>query len=303
MGTIEGTRLVRTWRNAALGGTHPAARIFVVVMFVAFAAPFVPLVVASFSFRWHWPDLAPTQWLWDVRGTTPFPVGWDYLFSPASQLGAAFANTVAIGVVVAIVALIVGVPAAHVLARYDFRGKGLAEFFLLLPIIVPQISIGIGMLLLFMRLGLFRTYPGIVLAHLVPALPYAVRILTAVFQNLDPGYEEAARTLGANRLARLRHVTLPLIARGMATAGLFAFLISSNIFLLTFLMSGGRIATLPTMLFSHIESGGPLDATTAGLVLIVSLPGLFFLLIADRASGLSLTVKPPPDGRRMESSP
>ena len=293
---------MRDGRNGTLGRPNPAARVFVVVMFTAFAAPFVPLVLASFSFTWHWPDLVPTQWLWDVRGTTPFPVGWAYLFSPVSRLGAAFANTVAIGIVVAAVTLAIGLPAAHVLARYDFRAKGVAEFFLLLPIIVPQVSVGIGMLLLFMRLGLFRTYPGIVLAHLVPALPYGVRILTAVFQNLDPGYEDVARTLGADRLARLRHVTLPLIARGMATAGLFAFLISTNVFLLTFLISGGRIATLPTMLFSHIESGGPLDATTAGLVLIVSMPGLLFLLIADRVSGLGLSVQSPAGGGRLEGS-
>lgn len=302
MGTIKGTRVVRTLRNGTLDRPSPAARLFVVVMFTAFATPFVPLVVASFSFAWHWPDLAPTQWLWDVRGTTPFPVGWDYLLSPVSRLGGAFANTVAIGVVVAVVTLAISLPAAHVLARYDFRAKGVTEFFLLLPIIVPQIAIGIGMLLLFMRLGLFRTYPGIVFAHLVPALPYGVRILTAVFQNLDPGYEEVARTLGADRFARLRHITFPLIARGMTTAGLFAFLISTNVFLLTFLISGGRIATLPTMLFSHIESGGPLDATTAGLVLIVSIPGLLFLLIADRVSGLGLSVQSSAAGGRLEGS-
>ncbi len=300
MGTIKGAGLMRQELHGMPDRPSAAARVFVILMFAAFVAPFVPLVVASFSFRWHWPDLLPTRWLWNVRDETPFPVGWDYLLSPVSRLGSAFANTVAIGLVVAALALMTGVPAAYVLARYDFRAKGVAEFFLLLPIIVPQVSIGIGMLLLFMRVGLFRTYPGIVLAHLVPALPYAIRILTAMFQNLDPGYEEVARTLGADRLARLRHVTLPLIAAGLATAGLFAFLISTNIFLLTFLISGGRIATLPTMLFSHIGSGGPLDATTAGLVLIVSVPGLLFLFIADRITGSGLSLATAPAGSRAK---
>jgi putative spermidine/putrescine transport system permease protein len=262
-----------------------AGRAFVLVMFPVFLLPFIPLVVASFSFRWHWPELLPTEWLWDVRGTTPFPVGWDYLFSPISGLGPAFLNTVMIAVVTAVVAVTLSIPAARVLARYRFRGKEVVEFFLLVPVIVPQIAVGIGMLLLFMRVGIARTYSGIILAHLVPTIPYAVRILTAVFQNLDPGYEEQARTLGAGRWTAFFRIVVPMVIPGLVTAFLFSFLISSNVFLLTFLISGGRLQTLPTMLFSHIESGAPLDATTSGLVLIVSVPGLVFLLLADWLTG------------------
>ncbi|TVR68434.1 MAG: ABC transporter permease [Spirochaetaceae bacterium] len=254
-------------------------------MLLAFAFPFLPLLVASFSFRWHWPALLPTQWLWDARETTPFPVGWDYLFSPISGLGPAFLNTVVIGVVTALLAVVLSLPAARVLARYTFRGKGVVEFFLLVPVIVPQIAVGMGMLLLFMRIGIARTYVGIILAHLVPAIPYAVRILTSVFQNLDPRYEEQARTLGSGWLSTFRRIVLPMVLPGVTTAFLFSFLISANIFLLTFLISGGRLQTLPTMLFSHIESGAPLDATTAGLVLIVSVPGLVFLMISDWLTG------------------
>jgi putative spermidine/putrescine transport system permease protein len=76
-----------------------------------------------------------------------------------------------------------------------------------------------------------------------------------------------------------------MVLPGMTTAFLFSFLISSNVFLLTFLISGGRVPTLPTMLFAHIESGAPLDATTAGLVLIVSVPGLIFLGLTDMLNG------------------
>jgi putative spermidine/putrescine transport system permease protein len=260
-------------------------RIFIVVMLLCFVLPFLPLLVASFSFRWHWPELLPTQWLWDARGTTPFPVGWDYLFSPISGLGPAFANTMMIGVTAATLSVVISLPAARVLTRYTFRGKGAIEFFLLVPVIVPQIAVGMGMLLLFMRLGIARTYTGIILAHLVPAVPYAVRILTAVFQNLDPRYEEQARTLGAGRWRTLARVVLPLVLPGVTSAFLFSFLISANVFLLTFLISGGRLQTLPTMLFSHIESGAPLDATTAGLVLVVSVPGLVFLVISDWLTG------------------
>lgn len=263
----------------------PIGKVFVFGMALVFLVPFVPLLVASFSFRWHWPDLMPAQWLWDVRGTTPFPVGWDYLFSRISGLGPAFGNTVIIGAAAAVLSVLAGLPAARVLARYRFPGKAAVEFFLLLPVIVPQIAVGMGMLLLFMRVGIARTYTGVVLAHLVPTIPYTVRILTSVFQNLDPAYEEQARTLGAGRWNTFFRVTLPMVLPGVVTALLFSFLISANVFLLTFLISGGRLQTLPTMLFAHIESGAPLDATTAGLVLVVSVPGLLFLIVSDWITG------------------
>lgn len=256
-------------------------QIALVLAAALFALPFIPLILASFSFRWHWPDVLPSMWMWEARGTTPFPVGWDYLFSPVSGLGPAFANTVGIGVATAFLATLIALPAARVLARYNFPGKEAVEFFLLVPVIVPQIAVGIGMLMLFIRLGITRSYVGIVLAHLVPTVPYAVRILTSSFQNLDIAYEEQARTLGADRISVLRYVVLPLIMPGLLTALFFGFLISSNVFLLTFLISGGRIETLPTLLFQFIESGAPLDSTTAGLVLIVSIPGLVFLLLSD----------------------
>ncbi len=262
-----------------------SSRMVLTIAALLFGLPFLPLVVASFSFRWHWPDLLPGAWLWDARGTTPFPVGWDYLFSPISGLGPAFLNTMTIGVATSLLAAFIALPAAYTLARHRFRGKEAVEFFLLVPVIVPQIAVGIGMLLLFIRLGIARTYTGIVLAHLVPTLPYSVRILTSVFQNLDPDYEEQARTLGASRMQAFRRVVLPMVLPGLVTALLFGFLISANVFLLTFLISGGRLETLPTMLFQFIESGAPLDATTAGLVLIVSAPGLVFLVLSDLLTG------------------
>lgn len=267
------------------GRLSPVGWGFVLAAFIAFFFPFLPLVVASFSFRWHWPQLFPTEWLWDARESAPFPIGWDYLFSSISGLGPAFLNTVVIGAATSIIAVIISLPAARAIARYSFPGKSAVEFFLLTPVIVPQIAVGLGMLLLFMRLGLAGTYFGIILAHLIPSTPYAVRILTSVFQNLSPDFEEQARTLGASPFRTLRHVVVPMVMPGVVTAALFAFLISANIFLLTFLISRGRLETLPTMLFSHIQGATPLEPTTAGLVLIVSIPGIVFLIISDWASG------------------
>lgn len=266
-------------------GLSPVAWGFLLAAFAAFVVPFIPLIIASFSFRWHWPEVFPSEWIRDAREVAPFPIGWDYLFSPVSNLGPAFANTVFIAAVTAALAVAISLPAAVAIARYDFPGKSAVEFFLLTPVIVPQIAVGMGMLILFTRLGVAGTYAGVILAHLVPSTPYAVRILTAVFQNLDPDYEAQARTLGAGPWAAFRHAVLPMVLQGIVTAALFSFLISANVFLLTFLISRGRLETLPTMLFSRIEGAAPLDPTTAGLVLVVTIPGIVFLIVSDFLSG------------------
>lgn len=266
-------------------GLSPVAWGFLLAALAAFVIPFIPLIIASFSFRWHWPQVFPSEWMWDAREVAPFPIGWDYLFSPVSNLAAAFANTVIIASITAVLAVAISLPAAMAIACYDFRGKSAVEFFLLTPVIVPQIAVGMGMLVLFTRLGLAGGYAGVILAHLVPSTPYAVRILTAVFQNLGPDYEAQARTLGARPLAAFRHVVLPMVLPGIVTAALFSFLISANVFLLTFLISRGRLETLPTMLFSRIEGAAPLDPTTAGLVLVVTLPGIVFLIVTDYLTG------------------
>ncbi len=260
----------------------PFGRFYLTFITVAILGPFIPLVIASFAFRWNWPNLLPTSWWWDARATARLPLAWDYIFSPVSRVLEATVNTVLIALVVTLICTLVSLPAARVLARENFRGKSLVEFFLLTPLIVPEIAVGLGILITFIQLGLAGSYLGIVIVHLIPTIPYMVRILTSVFQGLSRDYEEQARLLGAGPLKTLWHVTLPMILPGVIAGGLFAFLISSNIFLLTFFIGRGRIETLPTLLFSKVSGGGALDPVAAGIALIVSLPGIFLLLVTER---------------------
>lgn len=251
----------------------------------AFAAvvlgPFLPLLIQSFAFRWDWPDVLPSQWWWDMRGRVRLPQGWDYVFSPYSRLWEATLNTLLIALTVTPLALVICLPAARVLAREQFRGKSSFEFFLTLPLIVPDVAIGIGLLVIFIHLGLAGTYVGIIIAHLIPTIPYMIRMLTAVYQGLGREFEEQAYILGASKLQTLRMVTLPMLMPGVVAGCLFTFLISANIFLLTFFLGQGSIITLPTLLFAKI-SGGVVDASAAGLTLLVSLPGIVLLVISER---------------------
>jgi putative spermidine/putrescine transport system permease protein len=260
----------------------PFARFYLTLVVGGVLVPFVPLLIASFAFRWTWPDLLPSRWWWEARATARLPIGWDYVFSPVSRVLESTGNTLAIALLVTLLCAAISLPAARVLARERFRGKPAVEFFLLTPLIVPEIAVGLGILVTFIQLGLAGTLHGIVLVHLVPTIPYMVRVLTSVFQGLSRDYEEQARVLGAGPLRTLWHVTIPMILPGVIAGGLFTFLISSNIFLLTFFIGGGRVETLPTLLFSRVSGGGALDPIAAGVALIVCIPGIVLLLVTER---------------------
>lgn len=259
----------------------PFQKVYLILIAGFILGPFLPLIVQSLAFRWSWPDLLPGTWWMEQRETSRIPLAWDYVLSPYSRVWEATVNTVAIGAATTIICLAISLPAARVLARERFRGKSAFEFFLTLPLIVPEAAIGMALLMIFIRLGLAGSYVGIVIAHLIPTIPYMVRMLTAVWQGLGREFEEQAMILGASRAQILWRVTLPMLMPGVAAGALFSFLVSTNIFLLTFFLGQGKIVTLPTLLFSKI-SGGTLDATAAGIALVVTLPGLVLLIIAER---------------------
>lgn len=272
--------MVRT-RRASRTRLSPFQAFYLWAIAAVAVGPFLPLLVQSFAFRWDWPNLLPTEWWFSSRERARLPQGWDYLLSPYSRLAEAAFNTVAIGLVVALLSLAICLPAARVLARMEFRGKPAFEFFLSLPLVIPESAIGIALLMIFIHLGLAGSLVGVVLAQLIPTVPYMVRMLTAVYQGLGAEFEEQSYVLGAGRWQTYRLVTLPMLMPGIVAGCLFAFLVSTNIFLLTFFLGQGRIVTLPTLLFAKISSSA-LDASAAGLALLVSLPGIVLLIVSDR---------------------
>ena len=176
--------------------------------------------------------------------------------------------------------VLIALPAARAMGLYFFRGRTAIEFFLLAPVLIPGIAVGLGLQLTFLRLGLAGNEIGVTLVHLVPALPYATIILAGVFSNYQPEFEDQARTLGASRLKTWWYVMLPAIRPGLAVAAFFAFLISWHQFVLTLLIGAGRVISLPILVFSLI-SGGNLQLTSV-ISLMFILPALLMLLLVSR---------------------
>lgn len=262
----------------------PLARAYLLLVLGFFVGPFLPLLIQSLAFHWVWPDLLPSEWWFTARERARLPQGWDYVVSPYSRVGEAFLNTASIGLATSVLGISICLPAARILARQEFGGKRLLELYLALPLILPEAVVGIALFMVFIRLGLAGTHAGIVLVHLIPTIPYMMRMLIAGFQGLDRQVEEQARVLGASNWQVTRLITLPMILPTAMAGTLFAFLVSNNLFLLTFLMGQGKIVTLPTLLFSKL-SGGALDPTSAGIALVAALPGVAVLLLLDRFAG------------------
>lgn len=245
------------------------------------ALPFAALVVASFAFRWAWPDPLPSEWWWTARQGARLPIGWDYLASPASRALQGLATSAAVASVVTLVGVALAWPAARVLAHERFRGRAWVEGAFLAPLLVPELAVGLGLAAWATRVGAVGSVWGVALAHLVPVLPYLIRTLTAVERGFDRDVADAARVHGANAWQVFRHLRLPLLAPGVAAAALLAFLVSVHVVVLTVLVGQGRVETTAVQLFARLGGGGLLDPIAAGLALLLALPAAALLVVLE----------------------
>jgi putative spermidine/putrescine transport system permease protein len=232
--------------------------------------PFIGFAFNAFSYRWFYPQLLPDEWSISA---------WEKLFSSRSKLPGAFLTSISLAGLVTIVSLVIGLPAARMLGLYKFRFKRLVEFILIAPIMVPPLSIGMGLSVTFLRLGLGGTHLGVGIVHLIPVLPYVILTLSGVFRNYNTALEEQARTLGAGQMTVFFRITIPMVYPGVIVAGLFAFLISWSQYLLTMLIGGGRVITMPVLLFSMIPGGD--NPAIAALSLLFILPSVLILIFTS----------------------
>src|SRR5262245_40869307 len=145
-----------------------------------------------------------------------------------------------------------GLLAALALVRGHFRGKGAIYAVLLSPLIVPTIITAIGLYFFFVRLKATGSILAMALGHTVLALPVVVIIMAAALQGFDLRLERAALSLGASRLYALRRITLPLIAPGVLSAALFAFLTSFDELLIPLFLSGTEVQTLTVRVWNSL---------------------------------------------------
>lgn len=249
----------------------PYQRLLLAALVGGLVLPFIPLLIWSFSHRWYFPGLLPAAW--GLRA-------WQYVFSSNSQVWPALGYSLFIGLAVTGLSALIGIPAGRALGLHKFRGKRLVEFLILTPAIVPTLAAAMGIHVAFIRYGLADSLSGVILVHLAPVLPYMTLIMSSVFANYNPEYEEQARTLGATPLQLFLYVTWPAIWPGVLAGSLFAFVISWSQYVLTLLIGGGQVMTLPILLFAFANSGD--NPIAAALSLVFLAPAILFLLMTAR---------------------
>jgi putative spermidine/putrescine transport system permease protein len=172
------------------------------------------------------------------------------------NLGQVLVVTVEITLAVVILSLVIGTPAAYALARRRFPGKQAVTILIALPIVVPPIAYGIPMATVLYKFHLAGSLTGVILANLVPAIPFVVFTMTPFIEQIDPKIEQAARMCGAGTLTVLARVLAPLLIPGMLAAGILVLVRTFGMFELTFLTSGPTSQTLVVALFSAVNSAG-----------------------------------------------
>ena len=233
--------------------------------------PLIPLAIWSFARSWFFPDLLPSAWSMQA---------WDYALSDTSQVMDSLWITIVISLGATALSVLVGVPAGRALGLYNFRGKQLVELMILAPTIVPGIAVVLGIHVIFIAMGLTNTVTGVILVHLIPTLPYMVLVMSGIFSSYDPDIEDQARSLGASPLATFWYITLPAIMPGVIVGALFAFLVSWSQYILTLLIGGGRVVTLPLLLFNFATSGR--NDVTGAISMIYIVPGIVILALTAR---------------------
>ena len=235
------------------------------------ACALIPLgivLAGSVASRWYWPALIPPEST--VRA-------WRYVASGSGGIATAFVTSSALALVVAALAVALSLPAGRALALHTFSGKRVVLFALLLPMLAPPLAAAMGLHSVFLRAGLADSFLGVVLVHLIPAVPYATLVLAGTFAGFDPDWEAQARTLGANRWSVWTAVTLPAIAPGVALAAILAFVVSWSQYVLTLLVGGGRVLTVPLVLVAFQRGGDEAVAAALSIVFVAPLLLLFAL--------------------------
>jgi putative spermidine/putrescine transport system permease protein len=256
--------LARAWNGLLLG----LMTFFVINIGLMVAA----VVTNSFATRWlgTWlPEGYTTKWY----------------FSAWKEFQLDDILIVTLQVVFAVVALsvVIGVPAAYVLARREFVGKKVVMLLFLLPLVIPPITYGIPFATVMYKAHLAGTLWGVILANLVPALPFVILIMVPFIEQIDQNLESAARVFGANTFNIFWSVLAPLLLPGILASSLLVMVRTIAMFELTFLTAGPDSQTLVVALYYAVFAAGVrAPQSVDAMAIVYMVVTLIWLLIAMR---------------------
>ncbi len=199
-------------------------------------------------------------------------VSGDSLFSPLKKsLITAF--------LASLLALLIAIPAAYAISRFDYRIRYALVLVIFMTRMIPEVSIALPVSISFIRMGLFDTIAGLILAHLIRILPITCFILVGVFSGFPPDLEKQARIDGCSRLKALIKIILPLSLGGITVAGIFSFLLSWDEFIYASYLCLAE-PTMPLKMYYYISRGDLFYSATYAV--IITMPVLFLSFVFQK---------------------
>ena len=241
--------------------------ILLAVFLLVFYGPLVNMLTLSFAGKYNYPDAIPETFSlkW-----------WDYILSN-KNLVQSIGQSLILAILVTCISLLICLPAAYALARYQFKGRTAVQLSFLLTNAFPKMGIYTAMAVVFYKLNLIGTFTGVVLVHIVNTMMFMVWIPSGAFRNVHIQQEESARDVGASPVRTFFSITMPMAWPGIVVASLYTFLGSMEEAQGSLLIGLPKVHTMPSELYGVIMS----YAETAGSVfaIILIIPSIVLLIV------------------------
>ena len=247
---------------------------FVLLVYVFLFAPLVIIAITSIGTENYIafpPKGFSLQWFVNVFKSKAF----------MSSMGTSFA----ISGVATLAALVIGMPAAYGLSRYDFKGKGVIKSFFFSPLIIPGIVVGFSLFqFLIVKLNL-SVFMSLFIGHTLVIIPYIIRVVGSSLEVFDYAIEEAAMSLGCKKSLTFFKVVLPNITSGVMAAFMLAFINSFNNVPVSMFLTGPGVSTLPITMMNYVEYN--YDPTVSALSVLLMLLTVGVMYLVEKTLGLS----------------
>ena len=249
------------------------------VFLLFFYGPLLNTLMLAFAEQYQVPHVLPTRFGFEW---------WAYIFSQ-NDLLESIANSFLIAVLATGASLLICIPAAYALARFEFKGKSFFMFSFLLSNAFPKIGLYTSLGILFYRFQLMGTLTGVIIVHILNTMIFMIWIPSSSFRNVHRQQEEAARDVGAGPIRTFMQVTLPAAVPGIAVSSMYTFLGSLEEAQGTLLVGFPEIKTMATSMYSVILDYPPMAGAVFSLVLM--LPTFLIIWLFRKLFGKDLFSK------------
>jgi spermidine/putrescine transport system permease protein len=212
-----------------------------------------------------------------------FTIDWYVRLLENRSLIESFWNMMIIACSATLISTVLGTLAAIAMFRYKFRGKSLIDSLLYIPVVIPEVVLGIALLSMFSLISMPLSLGSMIVAHTTFCIPFVVFTVRARLSGFDRSIEEAAMDLGANRIKVLTGITLPIIAPGIVAGAILAFTLSIDDVIISFFTSGPKSTTLPLFIMNSQRMGiEPSVYALSSIIILVT----FVLVLASQIAAL-----------------